>query len=52
MPELADGSVALTVTLPPDWNAIDYDIHVRDKLRQYCTRAYAAGCAGRQLILR
>ena len=27
MPECADGSVALTVTSPPYWNAIDYDIH-------------------------
>lgn len=29
MPELADGSVALTVTSPPYWNSIDYDIHTR-----------------------
>jgi site-specific DNA-methyltransferase (adenine-specific) len=27
MRELNDGSVALTVTSPPYWNAIDYDIH-------------------------
>jgi DNA modification methylase len=27
MPELADKSVALTVTSPPYWNAIDYDVH-------------------------
>lgn len=27
MPECEDGSVALTVTSPPYWNAIDYDIH-------------------------
>ena len=27
MPQCADGSVALTVTSPPYWNAIDYDIH-------------------------
>lgn len=46
MPELADGSVALTVTSPPYWNAIDYDIHARDKRRQCRTRAYAAGYAG------
>jgi len=29
MPQCADGSVALTVTSPPYWNAIDYDIHGR-----------------------
>jgi DNA modification methylase len=27
MRELDDDSVALTVTSPPYWNAIDYDIH-------------------------
>ena len=27
MAELSDGEVALTVTSPPYWNAIDYDIH-------------------------
>ena len=27
MPQCADGSIALTVTSPPYWNAIDYDIH-------------------------
>ncbi len=31
MRELEDGSVALTVTSPPYWNAIDYDIHASDK---------------------
>lgn len=30
MPEVADDSVALTVTSPPYWNAIDYDTHARD----------------------
>ena len=29
MPQCADASVALTVTSPPYWNAIDYDIHAR-----------------------
>lgn len=29
MQQCADASVALTVTSPPYWNAIDYDIHVR-----------------------
>jgi modification methylase len=41
--ELADGSVALTVTSPPYWNAIDYDIHASDKQQYYRTRAYAQG---------
>jgi len=41
---LADESVALTVTSPPYWNAIDYDIHARGKKNQwYRTRQYAAG---------
>ncbi len=30
MPELANGSVDLTVTSPPYWNAIDYDAHAQD----------------------
>lgn len=43
MPELRDDSVALTVTSPPYWNAIDYDIHASDKTQRYRTRAYANG---------
>jgi site-specific DNA-methyltransferase (adenine-specific) len=43
MPELADDSVALTVTSPPYWNAVDYDIHAADKAKYYRTRAYANG---------
>ncbi len=43
MPELADNSVALTVTSPPYWNAIDYDIHAADKRQYYRTRAYSNG---------
>jgi DNA modification methylase len=43
MPELADASIALTVTSPPYWNAIDYDIHATDKSQHYRTRAYANG---------
>ncbi|MFU8773860.1 MAG: DNA methyltransferase, partial [Anaerolineales bacterium] len=43
MPELADGSVALTVTSPPYWNAIDYDIHSKDKQQFYRTREYNGG---------
>jgi site-specific DNA-methyltransferase (adenine-specific) len=38
MKELADGSVALTVTSPPYWNAIDYDIHAADKSQHFRTR--------------
>jgi DNA modification methylase len=43
MDELPDGAVALTVTSPPYWNAIDYDIHASDKREHYRTRAYAGG---------
>lgn len=43
MPELADGIVALTVTSPPYWNAIDYDIHAADKAQFYRTRTYGNG---------
>jgi site-specific DNA-methyltransferase (adenine-specific) len=43
MKELADGSVSLTVTSPPYWNAIDYDVHATDKSQHYRTRAYANG---------
>lgn len=43
MPELEDGVVALTVTSPPYWNAIDYDIHAEDSRRYYRTRSYSNG---------
>ena len=43
MPELRDDRVALTVTSPPYWNAIDYDIHAANKAEHYRTRAYAQG---------
>jgi DNA modification methylase len=43
MPELHDNSVALTVTSPPYWNAIDYDVHANDKSQHYRTRAYSNG---------
>jgi len=43
MPEVTEGSVALTVTSPPYWNAIDYDIHAEDSSQYYRTRAYAQG---------
>jgi len=45
MSELKKDSVALTVTSPPYWNAIDYDIHASDKSQHYRTRAYAEGYA-------
>ena len=43
MTEIEDNSVALTVTSPPYWNAIDYDIHASDKTQHYRTRAYNTG---------
>ncbi|MBE0411729.1 MAG: site-specific DNA-methyltransferase, partial [Anaerolineales bacterium] len=43
MPELLDDSVALTVTSPPYWNAIDYDIHSTNNKEFYRTRAYSNG---------
>jgi modification methylase len=43
MRELKNDSVALTVTSPPYWNAIDYDIHASDKQQHYRTRKYALG---------
>jgi site-specific DNA-methyltransferase (adenine-specific) len=43
MNELPDNSVALTVTSPPYWNAIDYDIHANDKNQHYRTRKYSEG---------
>jgi site-specific DNA-methyltransferase (adenine-specific) len=51
MPELEDGSVALTVTSPPYWNAIDYAIHASDRTRYYRTRAYTDGYLGYQEYL-
>lgn len=46
MPELGDGEVDLTITSPPYWNAIDYDIHADDEGRFYRTREYANGFSG------
>ena len=43
MPEVVSDSVALTVTSPPYWNAIDYDIHAADKDQYYRTRSYSTG---------
>jgi DNA modification methylase len=38
MDEVADGSVALVVTSPPYWNAIDYEQHTEDPTAWYRTR--------------
>ena len=43
MEELPDSSVALTVTSPPYWNAIDYDRHVQNPGQNYRTRSYSVG---------
>jgi site-specific DNA-methyltransferase (adenine-specific) len=41
---LDDDSIALTVTSPPYWNAIDYDVHSeRGEKAWYRTRKYAEG---------
>ncbi len=41
---LADESVGLTITSPPYWNAIDYDVHARGKKNDwYRTREYSSG---------
>jgi DNA modification methylase len=42
---IADGSVALTATSPPYWNAIDYDRHAENAEQDYRTRAYGEGFA-------
>ncbi len=44
MTELPADSVALTVTSPPYWNAIDYDVHANgDGNAWYRTRQYSEG---------
>ena len=44
MPELEPESVALTVTSPPYWNAIDYDVHANGNGSEwYRTRRYSEG---------
>ncbi len=43
MIELPDDVVTLTVTSPPYWNAIDYDIHAVDNRQYYRTRRYSKG---------
>lgn len=48
MHELEDGEIALTVTSPPYWNAIDYDLHAADGSNavNYRQRKYAKGFDG------
>lgn len=43
MDEVASDSVALTVTSPPYWNAIDYDKHSENGEAWYRTREYGEG---------
>ena len=43
MKQVADDSVALTVTSPPYWNSIDYDIHAGSSQSWYRSRGYAEG---------
>ncbi len=40
MPELPDAAVDLTITSPPYWNAIDYDVHARDAKQNYRPRQH------------
>ncbi len=40
MPQCADDSIALTVTSPPYWNAIDYDIHSKNSEAWHREREY------------
>lgn len=42
MSECEDDSIALTITSPPYWNAIDYDIHTQDAQAWHRARAYNA----------
>lgn len=41
MSELKNDTVTLTVTSPPYWNAIDYEIHATDRTKYYRTRTYS-----------
>lgn len=43
MCEIPSNEVALTVTSPPYWNAIDYDVHSKDPGQNYRSRGYAIG---------
>ena len=42
MPQIADNSVALTITSPPYWNAIDYNIHAKDSKAWHREREYTS----------
>jgi len=42
MPQLADNSIAMTITSPPYWNAIDYDLHTKDKTTWHRQRKYSS----------
>lgn len=47
MQQVADDSVTLTVTSPPYWNAIDYDVHASGgESSWYRTRRYTEGFEG------
>ncbi len=48
MSEIDNDCVALTVTSPPYWNAIDYDLHAEDKGQFYRTRTYSKDFSGYQ----
>ena len=43
MEQVDDGAVSLTVTSPPYWNAIDYDVHVDNTGSWYRSRKYKEG---------
>lgn len=43
MGQVDDDSVALTVTSPPYWNAIDYDVHAASSQSWYRSRGYSEG---------
>lgn len=51
MDEVEDESVALTVTSPPYWNAIDYDRHSKNPSQSYRTREYSNGFGDYQSYL-
>ena len=43
MKQVADDLVSLTVTSPPYWNSIDYDVHAGGSRSWYRSRGYAEG---------
>ena len=51
MPEIASNTVALTVTSPPYWNAIDYEIHAEHQDLNYRTRTDASEYSGYESYL-